>query len=350
MIIQTIDKSGHILSTQRYVGNRIDIGRGYSNQHIINDPYVDGKHVRVEYDHQHDVFFVSDLESTNGTAVVRGKQSIPVDAHPTPLQAGDTLVLGKTHLRILAEHTPVALPLRFSKFEDTYTTLGQWWVFVLVAITVLVLNAWNSYIEAPFSETLTKEYAEGIYIVLVAMGFAGVWAIAAKLQHLDVKYLLYANLALIAECIFMLQDISEWVIKFNMAWLWLGGYLPELVTITVLFVGMYICAYQATRLRLRGRLIFAAIGPLLIVLTSVMDLLDNDDFKSRPDYRMIVVSPNWQLRGSVTETQFLKAASKAYKPAEKSEEKASNKKTPTDEPKEPEGVNESAGVRDNEAS
>ncbi|MDO6421538.1 FHA domain-containing protein [Saccharophagus degradans] len=326
MIIQSIDRSGHVIAIQKYVGTRVDIGRGFSNQHIINDPYADGKHVRVEYDHQHEVFFVSDLESANGTTILRGKQIINVNAHPTPLQAGDTLVVGKTHMRIVTEHTPVPPPLRFSKFEETYRLLGQWWVFIIASIAVLSLNAWSIYIEAPFSETLTKQYAEGIYVVLVALGFAGVWSIAAKLQHLEVKFLLYANLALLAESIFMLLDLSEWVIKFNMAWLWLSGYTPELVAMAVLFVGLYICAYQATRLRLRGRIIFASIAPALIVLTTTMKLLDKDDFKSRPDYKMIVVAPSWQLRGSVTEDKFLEATKKVYKEAAPVEKKMSGAK------------------------
>lgn len=321
MIIQTIDKTGHVISTQRYVGSRVDIGRAYCNQHIVTDPYVDGKHVRIEYDPQHDVFFVSDFDTANGTSIVRKKQRIEATSHPTPLQAGDTLLIGKTYLRVVNEHTPVPLPLRFSRFEDTYTLLGQWWVFVVAAAGVLLLNALSIYVEQPFSETLTKQYAEGVYIALVALAVAAGWSVVAKLQHLDVRFLLYSNLVLISECVFILVDLIEWVIKFNAPWMWLGGYFPEFIFTIGLFVVMYICGYHATRLRLKGRLILAAIVPALIVLTSLMKLLDKDDFRSRPDYKMIVVSPSWQWRGSASEQRFLEAAKKNYIPAKKEENK-----------------------------
>lgn len=318
MIIQTIDKSGHVIATQRFVGSRVDIGRGYTNQHIITDPYVDAKHVRVEYDQEHDAFVVSDFDTENGTSIIRNKQRVEVTRHPMALQSGDTLLLGKTYLRLVSEQTPVPIALRFSKFEDVYTQLGRWWIFVFSAAAVLLLNALTVYIEAPFSEALTKQYVEGVYVVLIALGFAGFWSLVAKVQHLDIRFLLYANLVLLSESIFILVDLVEWVVKFNWAWLWLGGYLPELVMAIGMFIVLYICSYYSTRLRLKGRVIFALIVPALIMLTSSMKLFDRDDFSSRPDYRMIVVSPTWQLRGSVSESDFLKAAKARYQPAEQS--------------------------------
>ena len=69
MIVELIDRSGHVRQSYSFDQNRVSIGRGYNNLIVINDPYMDAEHLTVEYDFVLEKFFVRNLNALNGVHV-----------------------------------------------------------------------------------------------------------------------------------------------------------------------------------------------------------------------------------------------------------------------------------------
>src|SRR5690606_16796872 len=91
----------------RLDGRHINVGRGYDNDLILDDAYVDARHARIHVDANGTVE-IEDLGSINGLVLAGGAGRVPrVAASP-----GTEVRLGRTILRFRdpAEPVPPALP------------------------------------------------------------------------------------------------------------------------------------------------------------------------------------------------------------------------------------------------
>jgi len=146
VIIERIDRSGHVIDVFSFSDNRVSVGRGYSNDLILNDVYVDDKHLSIEYDYLQKRFVVTDLDSLNGLSsaeknglskiegVAEGDKSAAVDS-------GDVIVIGKTRLRLLDKEHVVEPARLLSNLDGVLSKIGTWWF-------ALVITRWlyNPYI------------------------------------------------------------------------------------------------------------------------------------------------------------------------------------------------------------
>lgn len=88
-------KKDHVIP----LGESLSIGRDPSNQLVLLDPRISRVHARIEK--QEDKYLIQDLDSSNGI-YVNGKlvaQSV--------LKEGDEIVIGDTHMKLVAEGTPL---------------------------------------------------------------------------------------------------------------------------------------------------------------------------------------------------------------------------------------------------
>jgi len=70
-----------------------------------------------------------------------------------------------------------------------------------------------------------------------------------------------------------------------------------------------------------GKRVFVSLLlPALVFLGTIISELNRPDFRGRPPYNMVMVSPSWQWLGSDTVNEFLEeSADDLYEPAKEDE-------------------------------
>jgi hypothetical protein len=176
IIIEIQSRSGNHTYT-RFSHPSIRIGRAYDNDLIIADPYVSPHHATIDIseDRQH----ITDLSSTNGTVINKGKTI----QETTEIFSGDSLVIGKTTLRIFDSTHTVSpaislspqMPSRITKTIPIYAFLS-----LLLSIAVLyALQLSNSYKEI---KPITL-VAQILPILFAPLLWSGVWSLAGHIAR-----------------------------------------------------------------------------------------------------------------------------------------------------------------------
>lgn len=325
MIIERIDRSGHVIDVFSFSDNRVSVGRGYSNDLILNDVYVDDKHLSIEYDYLQKRFVVTDLDSLNGLSsaeknglskiegVAEGDKSAAVDS-------GDVIVIGKTRLRLLDKEHVVEPARLLSNLDGVLSKIGTWWFALVITLVVLGTEALSAYHSDPFAEKLYKDMVEGLYMLFAAVAYAGVWVLVARTQRQDGRFLLHFNILLLASVLVSLYFLIHPVLIFNFEWLMAGGYITRILLAIGLFFAVYASCYQSTSLNVGKRVFVSLLLPALVFLGTIISELNRPDFRGRPPYNMVMVSPSWQWLGSDTVNEFLEeSADDLYEPAKEDE-------------------------------
>ncbi|VUD68934.1 hypothetical protein TDB9533_04294 [Thalassocella blandensis] len=313
MIIESIDRAGHVIEVFQHKEHQLSVGRGYGNDIILHDPHIDAEHVKIKFDLLQACFYVRDMSSSNGTQVIRGgKAELLESGKYIKLNAGDAIVVGKTRLRLMHPFVAVPAAVPLSRFESIYTFLSNWVFFVAALVVVILLYTFDQYLNAPYNDKLSKELITGVFLSFIAAGYGFIWLAVAKIQRTEIHFFLHANLALMLVATAFLFDFIEPVLRYNMEWLLLGGYLSSVFNAGLMFVVVAISAAQFNRIRVWVRYAIALILPAIVLLNTISDLIDQPEFQTAPSYLAKIVSPPYQWAPGISETAFLQEADEVF--------------------------------------
>lgn len=314
MILERIDKSGHVIDCHAFPGDILSLGRGYNNDLIVTDPYVDAHHLHLEFDPERNCFVLTDLGSKNGVRL-EDNVSPPVQPGETvTLESGAVILVGKTRYRLLKHNHPVPPALVLSSWEPVYGILGTWRAFTLIIAMVFGLETLSAYWDKPYSNTLYKDLLPSLYLMFLAVGYGLAWVMIARVQRHEGRFLTHANLILLVMVAVALYRLIEPVLGFNLEWILLGGYLSTVLACLVLFLAVYVSCYLSTGLSAYKRLGVSLLVPGIVLLGTLVSEVNKPDFQARPDYRITLVSPFWQFRAGDSQEDFLQAVKGLYKP------------------------------------
>ena len=321
MIIERIDRSGHVIDTFSFRDRSVSVGRGYDNDLILNDVYIDEKHLLLEYDYLHNSFIVKDLDSLNGVSCAEKNTTKKMQAEAGPahfaVKSGDVILIGKTRLRLLSKSHAVEPARLLSGLDGVLSNLGTWWFALLISLLVLGTEALSAYHSDPFAEKLYKDMVEGLYMLFAAIAYAGVWVLVARTQRQDGRFLMHFNILLLMSVFVSIYFLLHPILVFNFEWLMHRGYITKLLLMLGLFFAVYASCHQSTSLNAGRRVFVSLLLPALVFLGTIITELNRPEFQPRPPYNMVMVSPTWQWRGSVSSEQFLEEATESlYKEAE----------------------------------
>lgn len=199
LILQIGLKQGRSAEIHRLQDRELYIGRAYSNDIVLTDPYVAPEQLRVycyTEDGQEASWFVNVLDTTN-PVLLNGKV---IDTASVPIRKGDQLTVGRTQLRIYSESHDV---------EPTRKLVVSGWLHklsrssatpLLLFAGVCGLNGLLSYLLAN-TDGEWKTHALGILELMGALlVWAGGWAVVGRLlrhqtlfsQHLLITTLVFA--------------------------------------------------------------------------------------------------------------------------------------------------------------
>lgn len=309
MIIERIDRAGHVLEMFRFAEHEVTVGRGYNNGIVLHDPHIDVEHIRIKYDMLQRCFQVYDLDSTNGLQVLHGNKPVAAEKNKVrKVAAGDTVVIGKTRLRLVDAKAPLLAAVPMSRFESAYKVIGAWWVFLIALFAVAAYQTFDQHMNTPYDDKLSKELMSGVFLTGFAIAYGIFWSVVAKVQHHDARFFLHANLALGSILILSLLNGAESIVTHNAHWLLLGGYWETVVSSLLAFFVVLISISQMNQLRKWVKYSLASVLPAIAILTTVATVIERPEFRHAPNYPAKIVSPSYQWVAPESEEAFLQRA------------------------------------------
>lgn len=306
LILEIRDARGHI-TWRRLDGDPLTLGRGLSNDVILDDPYVDGRHARLARD-EAGAWTIVDLGSVNGLVADGARATTP-----TAVCAGTELRIGHTLLRFRDSDEPVPAALVDDRAPatppttavlaiepaappaDTDAATGRPRVVAAVLdatrgrlvvvgamLAAFALNAW-------LSDT-TRSPGGSVFALVLSLGaFLSVWAVAwaAATRRADRRFHFLGHLAVVSAALLVALVVTE--IKE-----WLSFLFPGATVVAVFFVLAYLALAAAvvaehlgvagvTPARRRWRVGLLVSGAIL-VLTVLAALVKDETFSDTPRF------------------------------------------------------------------
>lgn len=311
IIVEVTGRNGQVLRSQVFDKDRITIGRGYQCDLVLADPHVDAEHLVVEHNPATGALVYQDRQTVNGTWAVLSRSSlgrlkkkkVSGNAHAF---SGQSLTLGRTFLRILSSQHRVPKALPISRWEAVEEALSRWWLCSILALALVAMQAYDSYLSAPQTSNLIEYMLSALYMLFAAVFYGGFWIVVGRNLGVDAKFTTQFSIALIALLLvsFLQFTLPFWLYNFNM---WhFGKYLSQLISAATLLAAVYVTLVFVSRLRPFSRLIMAAVVPVALAVPLLLDIMTRAEFDPVPNYNRALVAPGWQMRPTVTPAEFLR--------------------------------------------
>lgn len=176
----------------------VNLGRGFSNDIIIDDDYVSKEHLQIAF--SEDEITITNLSLENGTQLLNKKNNITSE---TQIKPGDRIFIGKTKLKLLTPEYKIAETKILDKgksFFDRYKFILMAWSSLILFVVLSTLNNFfASYYEAEFVEHFGDIHISIVGFIL----WAGFWTFIGKLSKKESAF--HKQLMLVS--IFFLMDL-----------------------------------------------------------------------------------------------------------------------------------------------
>lgn len=307
IVIEVLNPSGHVID--RHVVNKdtVSLGRAYSNDVIIDDPYVDACHLSVSLEEtpeegsQHVMFAVVDCQSLNGIFDDQKKRQ------PCEFIAkeGQVVVVGNTRLRLLTTTSMVAAARPLAVASVSREKFLSWKLLLALTAISVIFALLDVSFSNPLLEDKTSEYFSVIYIFLVLFILAGFIALIGRVLHNDSRMIIYSNLLLVAL-------VASWVIEWGLlfmfyslntpiAYQWVSALLYALIISWALFITLQWCS----KLAVKTRWFISSIMPVLVLVNLSLPLLDSKAVNFYPPYDTTLLHQSFYWGQTSTPAEFL---------------------------------------------
>lgn len=319
IIIEHTDPSGQVLRQERFEGNQILIGRSFSADMILTDPYVDAEHCSLTCDPATGQLRLKDRGAKNGLWWLDQKHNKQRIISERAIESGQTVLLGKTYLRIYHHLHPVPPALSIARDDAISGFFGHAGLILAVAILGLGLDVLGRYLDHPIGGSWLERGREAFYGLLGLVAVSSFWALLGKglVQHSRFRF--HFGLSLCVMAIWVVWEFIEpWLMyNFNLSKTganWLDRSLQALV----LGGAFYLALSFSTRLSKRMRALLAGLIPLLVLGSGLTAQFEKKNrFRPVPAYSHVLVEPALQWRSPAAWDTLLGAAEKTYVPYDK---------------------------------
>lgn len=280
--IEKIDAKGNILERIRVDSFPINIGRAYSNDVVVDDPYVCPLHLAIESDGRGKMV-ARDLDSVNGLyANADGKRVASLE-----LESGSQFRIGHTLMRYRSVDQPLAPTLidrasEASLLASPYFAAG----FGLAVFSLLCLDSYLSAIERL---TVAKVVSEPLTTISMLLIWTGLWSLASRIVVSRLHFYEHASIAGSAILSFVaLSASAEWL-EF------LFPVIPALRVAGLFGTGLILAALVynhlrfASMMRQRSRLWAAlAVSTAMVGVSVISDYAGRSKFSNVMEFSGIV--------------------------------------------------------------
>jgi hypothetical protein len=270
----------------------VTVGRGYTNDIILDDPKVSASHLRVERTGDGKLV-VRDVGSHNGTFRVEpwtrlAELELVDDAR---VAVGDTVLRfrGRSHPVEDTRVTAIPLAPRGRVFERPFAFPAM----LALAVVAFLLQEYLSNYQKTDWGSLTLAV---LVPVVTAFIWAGVWAVASKVARRQFHFGAHGTIASLALLGLLSLPLLLGTVVYGLAlgpwvrWLYLLGYLGWMGCVFFWHV-RYVSRAEPKRLALMLAGVLVCFG----VLTQLDSLLGDEDFSSSLDFDRTLLPPAFRM-------------------------------------------------------
>jgi FHA domain-containing protein len=171
--IEILDGKGGVIERVAVNSFPLKVGRAYSNDVILNDPYVCPMHLAIGPDEQ-GVLIARDLDSVNGLrAGTREKRVASLELH-----SGSQFRIGHTQLRYCSVDHPLAATVMDR--ENGKSRLYSPYVAVVAGAAIFLLLCLDAYLTTVERATVAAIVTEPLTTFAMLLVWSGLWALASR--------------------------------------------------------------------------------------------------------------------------------------------------------------------------
>lgn len=301
LILEIQDNSGRNRYYYPVDSFPVKIGRGYTNDVIISDPYVCPEHLLIEQDEQG--WLIRDLDTENG---IRNVNDSEIRA-----ESGYALHIGHTRIRLFTPDHPVK-PAR--SMHDKHNVMGFLTGLAIIWGILTVLGAGyliDLYLTSSGKIEIEKLIVGVLPVMAAVLFWAGLWSLLAYI----VKRRLFFYFQLVVSSIYiLLVVISENLVSYlayniqNEIFVESLSYISDGLLFAVL---LYFNMKKALSIPRKRRWLMAHMFSWGLVGISVFVLIANQpDFNSEPEYSSVIKPPFSRWAGVNDLDAFIVASEK----------------------------------------
>ena len=301
VIIEEVNRLGHVINRHKFDGLPITIGRNYENDLILGDPYVSPEHIIMH--EAEDGWRVEDRNSDNGTKL-KLHSALSQD---NQLHSGDEIILGRTRLRLLAPQHPVAETHLLPTKDSLPTIISR----PVVAITTIIVVFLVLLLDAKLGTTkitgFEKLLANTLPTFFSALLWAGIWTFVGRVITHRASFLPHFIAAILVFTISLLVANGSKFITYNMNSDMPATLIEFIVTGFALAAMLYINLANSTNLNKRTSLVTShAVAWSMLLVVAFMQYVNQPEFVASPEYPKELKPPYAKVSGSKSLDEFLK--------------------------------------------
>ncbi|MDH5483959.1 MAG: FHA domain-containing protein [Gammaproteobacteria bacterium] len=278
----------------------VHIGRGYDNDIILSDPHVCARHLVINAAEQG--WVAEDAHSKNGVYDEEKTDKKEV----IHLVSGDSLLIGKTHLRFLMPDHPVE-PARL--LSDANSIVGALKllsvVWALLSILVMVF-VFDQYLMSASKVHFGKLVADSMVVSASAVFWASIWSLLGFIvrRKLFFQYLLAVTVVYIVADL-LVENIIDYV-AFNINSTWISDFMSYVMGGLLLVAVLYASMKKVLLVSNKRKMILANVFSWLAVAAVGFTVYANaPDFNHNPVYAAELKPPFSRIVTSMTLDDFL---------------------------------------------
>ena len=307
LIVEVLNRIGHV--TERYVvrGNKLTIGRDYSNDVILSDTTISPQHLTLTLDTANSIT-IQDLQSVNGTYYADHRHVISNASVPS----GTKIQIGKTQLRLLTSEHAVTDTVRITTKHPLQKAwqATRGWMMLLMAIGITAGIEFTHFTDDFDTKSLIDTIIATAILILV---WAGGWAFAGRLLKHKARFLqqLYAT----ASIFFIMAIIAEIppLIEYNTHSLIAADAIDYLANAVSFAALLYFNFKYATHLRYKTMAITASTISLgCFTIIALMVYAQTSHFFRADNYSSLLLPPYLKVTPAIEDKQFLQEAEKIF--------------------------------------
>lgn len=316
IIIEEISRGQKLLGRHKFNQQTVNIGRGYHSDIILSDPHICAEHLSIEFDGNN--WRVNDKDSINGCFLDEGKK--PADGHI--LHSGDIITIGKSQIRIVFPHHPVATSITLSPFENLIN-LTKHPLALLINIAIFALiTGWVFFLNNPKEVNFTQLLVPTIGLTLMFAAWPGAVSLVSHLTKHDARIFTQIGICFVFYNLTWISDLIETVVRFNTSSQFPLTMLVNLLPIAIAFYLFWLNCYIGFHMSDKRRIVVAAsLTTLLFGGSFLVQLSKKPDFSISPKFDSTLMTPSFMFAASTDVDTFINDSNKLFKRVDKAAKK-----------------------------
>lgn len=298
LVVEVVTRSGRVIERHNIRGEIATIGRAYSNDVIVSDPYMDREHARVSVSEEG--LLIESYDDSRITTVTN--ESI----RDTVVVSGTEAVLGRTRIRLLSKDHPVPKALTQEALDKFFSILAKPRFVIIGVLVFLLFTAINQHLSSFFDveSIIQVRYVLERFLVVFVIGVF--WAIVGRVARHEPRfwYHLWAGL-LFTLFLMFIPWLGRWVAFNTNSVFW-----DQWVSVLSLSLALALLVELNLRFALQLRRWVRRMSAMAIALVSILfflvdDLANSDKFRAAPVFAVGLLPETFLFRSGIEVDRYV---------------------------------------------